>query len=490
VKRIVTPSEMQHADARAIASGVSESELVHRAGQAVAWAARSMLNGLYGRRIVAVCGGGNNGADGRVAAMQLHAWGVRAEIVDLKGIDHAAFERLLKRSNLVIDAMFGTGFRGPLSDDARRAIAAIERSNQPVLAVDIPSGIDAHTGAVHDLAVRAVRTITFQAPKVGLCSEPGRTYAGRVDVADIGIDIGPPLTWTTSGPWLGAPTPSDIAEALPARALDAHKWDAAVYVVGGSLGMSGAPAMSAHAALRAGAGMVWLASPASISGCAPELIVRQLPGTTDGAALQPEATSTVLDALDRFGALVLGPGLGRAESSANVVRQLVVAAPVPLVLDADGLRAVASHRDVLVRRSANNVGPTVLTPHEGEYQMLTGHAVGTDRVDAARRLARDTDAVVVLKGPATIVAAPDGRTISNPTGSEVLASAGTGDVLSGVIGALLAMGSEPFIAAAVAVYIHGAAAQPLDVGSTASDVIAALASTLQQHQHMRRTHHV
>jgi ADP-dependent NAD(P)H-hydrate dehydratase / NAD(P)H-hydrate epimerase len=479
VRPVVTPAEMGEADRRTIAAGTPEAELVQRAGDAVAAHALRMLGGTYGRRVLVVAGKGNNGADGVLAAGRLRSRGIGVDEFALAdGIVAPALERSLARADLVIDAMFGTGFRGSLSGDGAVVARAIAAHAVPVLAVDIPSGVDGTTGEVPGEAVHADETVCFAALKPGLLFEPGRSRAGRVTVADIGIDA----TAAWSGPatlhTLGA---SDLH--LPRRATVGHKWSAAALVVGGSAGMVGAPLLAGHAAARCGAGMVVCALPgaegASRAGVT-ELVARALPATPEGA-LAADAPDAVLADIERFRALAIGPGLGRDARTQTAVRAIVAHCPIALVVDADALYALASDPDALRARRAAGYPPAVLTPHAAEYARLAHKAVDADRAVATRELAARLDAIVLLKGPGTVVAGASGRAVVNTTDSPALATAGTGDVLTGMIAGLLASGAPPFEAAATAAYVHGRAATVAGTGDdlVASDLIAALHRTLE-----------
>jgi ADP-dependent NAD(P)H-hydrate dehydratase / NAD(P)H-hydrate epimerase len=484
VEHVVTPTAMAEADRRAIAAGTPVGVLVERAGRAVAWTARDLLDGCYGRRVLVACGKGNNGADGLVAARVLRGWGVHVEVAELASpVSRDRVARAMQRADLFVDAMFGTGFRGELDGDAAWLARTARTSGTTVLAVDIPSGVDGCTGATPGEAVQADATVTFAARKTGLCFEPGRTSAGEVRVVDIGLAVEPELVAAVMF------ESRDVHERLPARPAVAHKWMAAVMVVGGSGGMTGAPLLAGRAAMRAGSGMVFCGLPgddAARRGSGGELITRALPAVDDGA-LAARAVDEILASLDRFGALALGPGLGGHPETRRAVRGLVARVRVPLVLDADGLNALEGDLDALAARGATGVA-TVITPHDGEYRRLTGHAVGDDRIAAARTLAEATRSVVLLKGPTTVVAAPrgDAPVHLNPTGTPLLATAGTGDVLTGIVAALVARGVPPVDAAAAAAWVHGRAA--LDAaanlgtddgsGIVAGDVVEALASTL------------
>jgi ADP-dependent NAD(P)H-hydrate dehydratase / NAD(P)H-hydrate epimerase len=465
---VVTPSEMAEADRRTIAAGTPGDVLMDRAGQAVAWAVRRRLDGVYGRRVVVVCGKGNNGGDGLVVARVLAGWGCRVDVAKLADPpDAATLERMIARADVLVDAMYGTGFTGAL-DGAAAAVAA-RSADLPTVAVDIPSGVDGQTGAASGATVDAVTTVTFAARKPGLVFEPGRSHAGTVQVADIGIDVGPVR--------LGLTEPRDVRGWLLAheRPADANKWQAGVLVVGGSGGMTGAPRLVSEAAMRAGAGIIWCGLPgldAAARGGGSEIIAKALPATDDGALA---GLDDLLSSVDRFRALAVGPGLGTADPTRAAVRELMAKVAKPVVLDADGLNAFAGDAATLAERP----GPTVLTPHDGEYARLAGEPVGTDRVDSARRLAALTGAIVLLKGPTTVIAAPDGHATLNVTGGPELATAGSGDVLSGIIAGLIARGLPVFEAAAAGAFIHGRAGDRSGhTGLIASDLIAALPRTL------------
>lgn len=472
--RVLTPNETRACDRAAIDAGTPESVLVERAAGAVARAARRLLGGLYGRHVVVAAGKGNNGNDGRVAARILRSDGVGVDVFDLEaGIDPMAFSRALGRAHLLIDAMYGTGFRGRLEGDAAM-VAASALGVARTLAVDVPSGVDALTGRTSGAAVVADATVTFAALKPGLLTEPGRSHAGEIEVADIGVDP------SAAGGCLYALEAADVDALVPGRDPGAHKWSAAVMVVAGSAGMTGAALLAGRGAYRAGAGMVVCALPgdeAARRASGGEVVTRALAATDDGA-LVPDAVRPLLGDIERFGALVVGPGLGRALPTLDAVRQLVASVPVPLVVDADALVALGEDPAPLRERSAANRPPAVLTPHVGEFAALAGAPPGDDRIDAARSLAGRLGAVVLLKGPGTVVADPDGRALLTPTGGAGLATAGSGDVLAGVIGALLARGLEPFEAAGVGAWWHGRAGDLLDEGALASDVADALPRTL------------
>ena len=442
---VVTPEEMAAVDA---AAPDPVQVLVRRAGGAVARAAVQLLGGAYGRRIVVVAGKGNNGADGREAARRLRRAGALVTVLDA-----AANHTEVPPCELVVDAAYGTGFRGQWRPPDPRGA--------PVLAVDIPSGVDGRTGEASADVLAAVRTVTFAALKPGLLLGRGPDLAGEVVVADIGLDVGSASA--------GLVTDGDVGEWLPSRPRDTHKWRAAVWVVAGSPGMSGAATLAARGALRAGAGYVRLSTPGAPPGdVAPlEAVGRPLPG--EGWAEQ------VLADAGRFRAVVVGPGLGRGEEAAREVRRLVRSCPVPVVVDGDGLAALDE------AERAGLPPSTVLTPHDGEYRRLCGHQPVPDRLGAARELATATGAVVLLKGSTTVVAGPEGPVLLAAAGDARLATAGTGDVLSGIVGAFLAAGLDPPVAAAVAAHVHGrAAALGWPRGLVAGDLPELLPAVLEQ----------
>ena len=429
VQPIVTPAEMAAIDA-----GAPEpvDVLIERAGGAVARAALRMLGGAYGRRVVIVAGKGNNGADGRAAARRLELRGVRCRVVDA-----ADLPAVLPDADLVIDAAYGTGFRG--SFDAPE----LARPGTPVLAVDIPSGVDGLTGSAAGRVLRADRTVTFAALKPGLLLADGPALAGEIEIADIGLD--------TSSATAHRLTADDVAAWLPDRPRDSHKWRAAVWVVGGSPGMTGAAVLATRAAQRAGAGYVRLSVPGddAAQGAPIEAVVVALPATGWADVVSAD--------LGRFRALAVGPGAGTDPGAAQEIRTLVSAAWLPTVVDGDGLRALGeSAAEVIAARSHATVD-VVLTPHDGELEALTGAPPGPDRLAAVRQLAAATGAVVLLKGPSTLVAHPDGQVLASDAGDERLATAGSGDVLTGVIAALLAQGMDPLRAAATGAFLHGSA---------------------------------
>jgi NAD(P)H-hydrate epimerase len=450
MKPVVTVAEMKAIDADA---PEPEEVLIDRAGAAVCRAALRMLGGAYGRRVAVVAGKGNNGADGRTAAARLQRRGVRVTVVAAGELSR------LPEGDLVIDAAYGTGFRGGYD--------APDPGGAAVLAVDIPSGVSGDTGAAAEGAVRADRTVTFAGLKPGLLLGDGPDHTGDVEIADIGLD--------TSRRHIELLEDSEAAAWLPRRPRHAHKWQTALCVVAGSPGMLGAPRLVSSGALRAGSGYVRLGVPGADLAALPaqEAVGFALPET----GWEVDARK----ALDRCRALVVGPGLGRRDETIAAVRALVAASPVPTVVDADGINAVGSAAE-LARLTAGRTQPVIVTPHDGEFARLAGHAPGDDRLAAAEDLARATGAIVLLKGSTTVVADPGGRTLLAAAGSARLATAGTGDVLSGIIGSFLAQGVPGLEAAALAAHVHGAASRDGHaIGLVAGDLPELVATWLSRH---------
>jgi len=468
---VLTPAEMAGVDRQA---PEPVEVLVGRAGAAVAKRAARLLSGVYGKKVVVVAGKGNNGADGRAAAALLAASGARVEVLEAAEL---APGQTLPRAQLVIDAAYGTGLE--------RAYLPPCPSSSPVLAVDIPSGLSGSTGEVLEGggALAAVATVTFASLKPGLLLGSGPALAGDIEVADIGLGK---LAGAAARCWLVLD--SDVSALLPVRAREAHKWQTAVQVVAGSPGMTGAPWLASRAALRAGAGYVRLSMPGVDPSVMPpgELVHHRVAASG--------WHKEVLDGLSRVKALVIGPGLGpvtgdtdgAGPASAGLSGQLsggevglvVASAPVPVVVDADGLNAIGTLeglRAIVERRSE----PTIITPHVGELARLAGRPPGPDHLAAARDAAARSGAIVLLKGSTTVVAAPDGRALMSWSGDPRLATAGTGDVLSGMIGAFLARGVPAFEAAALAAHVHGrAACTGYSQGLVASDLPDLVASWL------------
>ena len=499
---LLDAERMRSVDAWAIDDrGVPSLELMDAAGGALAQAVRERA-GEGPVRVV--CGKGNNGGDGLVAARLLRETGFEVEVLllwpgaELSGDAAENLSRLggegiaeypdggiaapLEGSGAVVDAIFGTGFSGAPRAPAEAAIEAINACDAEVVAADIPSGVDASTGAGEGAAVNADATVTFHAVKLGHWVAPGRVLRGELEVAAIGIPPGQP-----GEPAAGLITPA-VLELPPRRGLSSTKFTSGeVLVIGGSRGLTGAVVLASSAAIRAGAGYATVAVPADLEAIFEVKLTEVMSRGFDGAEgrLASADAGAILAAADRATAVVVGPGMGRDADTFELVRELVAKLAAPLVLDADGLNAVAGSLELLAGRQA----AAVITPHEGELARLLeteSAEVSARRLEHAREAARRSGAVVVLKGNDTIVCDGDGegeRLAVNPVAAPALATAGTGDVLSGTIAALLARGTEPFAATCAAVHAHARAgnlaARDRDPESViATDVVAALPAGL------------
>jgi NAD(P)H-hydrate epimerase len=477
--------------------GIPGLELMERAGTGLA---DLVLEHAPSGRVVVVCGKGNNGGDGLVCARVLRERGLEVRVLllsaadELRGDARANYERLpgaapepfepgaLQGASAIVDAILGTGFSGeprePVASAIRAVNAGVERG-AAVIACDVPSGVDASSGEVHGDAVNSLATATFHAGKPGLWIAPGKGHAGTVTVIDIGIPPGGP-----ADPSIGL-IAERVTGGIPRRGRESTKFAAgSVLVCGGSIGLTGAPSMASEAAARAGAGYVTACVPESLNLIFETrlLEVMTVPLPDAEGSLEPSGAQIVLERAARSGSLVLGPGIGRRPRAFELARDLAHRAELPLLLDADGLNAHAGALASLAERSF----ATVLTPHAGELARLLdtdSKAVEARRRQSARDAAAEAHAIVVLKGDDTIVADPDGRIGVSTGGAPALATAGTGDVLSGVTGSYLAKGMDPFHAACAAVLVHAragrlAAAAHGPEGVIAGDVIEALPRAL------------
>jgi NAD(P)H-hydrate epimerase len=442
---LYTAGEMRAAEERYPDYPATVPDLMDRAGRAVATEVAARYPDA--QFVAVVCGGGSNGGDGRIAAEILERMGRDTRIVEPGGE--------LPRCDVVIDALFGTGFRGEPRPDAAALIEAVNAAGSPVVAVDVPSGVDASTGEIAGPAVRAAVTVTMHAPKVGLHVAPGRFHAGEVVVADIGLEH-----VETSARLVGP----EVLRLVPRRGDRDNKYTAgSVLVVGGAPGMTGAACLAAEAALRADAGYVAV--------CAP----REALPVIETRLLEPvkRPLEDVFDAVDRAGALAVGPGLGRDRK--ELVGRLLAEVDRPAVVDADALFELEPFR---------RAAPTVLTPHSGELARLLGREstwVDAHRLEALRLTVERFGCVVLLKGADTLIGAPGEGVLVRAANTPALATAGTGDVLTGVIAAFLAKGLDARLAAAAGAVAHGHAAARTRhrTGMIASDVVAALPAALE-----------
>jgi ADP-dependent NAD(P)H-hydrate dehydratase / NAD(P)H-hydrate epimerase len=485
------PERMRATDRWAIEErGIPGLDLMERAGRGLA---DLVVDVAPEGPIAIACGKGNNGGDGYVAARLLREAGreVRvlavAPVAELSGDARANAERVdgvepfeatrLRDCAVAVDALLGTGFSGVPHGAVADAIAALNAAGLPVVAADVPSGIDAATGVAEGEAVRARATATFAAAKPGLWINPGKSHAGAVRVVDIGIPQGAPV----DEPDVALIEDAPLLALLPSRSAGWTKFTSGhVLVAGGARGLTGAPSLAAEAAQRAGAGYVTACVPASqqpiLAQRLLEAMTRGLPD--DDGAHTADGVEAVLELATRGGALVVGPGLGRSDGALAFARDLVARTEVAVVLDADGLNAHAGDLEALAGRRA----PTILTPHEGELARLLdvdSSAVQARRLEHARAAAEQSQAIVVLKGDDTLVAEPGGLVAVSPGATGALATAGTGDVLSGVLAAVLSRDVDPFTAACAGVRLHAragihAAHEKGVDGVIARDVIEAL----------------
>jgi hydroxyethylthiazole kinase-like uncharacterized protein yjeF len=487
--RIVTGKEMLAIDQYSIGQGMPKAALMESAGASVALTARRMLGGdVCGRRVHVLCGTGNNGGDGLVAARYLHNAGARVHVFLIGQAERLRDEPeqfyrvllsmgckitrvetvnervlfVLDLADLIIDAMLGTGAKGSLREPLATLVQAVNEASKRVLAVDVPTGVNADTGEVTDSAIRAECTVTFGLPKLGLLLYPGAEYAGRLIVDDIGFPK-THLAWRSDDMpermWMSA---EYVSTLMRVRHPNSHKGDyGRVLVIAGSAGLLGAGELAARAAARCGAGLVTWGGPHSLwstmAAKVTEVMTLGFPETERGY-LGLQAASTIVTALPDKDVLALGPGIGRHESTVSLVKDVLAEASIPVVIDADALFALAASETQPVKPSQ---AAWVLTPHPGEAARLLGCTVAEierNRPAAARRLAERFGCVVALKGVPTLVTDHVERVLYiNTTGNPGMATGGTGDVLTGMIAGLIAQGMSPLKAAVAGVYLHGRA---------------------------------
>ena len=519
--KLASAAQMRELDRRAVEERrIPSIDLMERAAAEVAQAALDLLPDKPAKcRAAVFCGAGNNGGDGIGAARLLFLMGLKVRVflvgeygrltpdameetgrlsecgVELEGFDPADRDQAswARGSHVVVDALFGVGLSRDIApgSEAAAAVDLINSCRGAVVAADIASGVEADTGRVLGRGVKADRTVTFSLKKIGQAVGDGAVLSGRVTVHDIGI----PAALLREAVCPVQTVEADFAAAaLPPRKKDGHKGDfGKVLVVGGSVGYTGAPYLTALAAARSGCGLVYLGVPDSIWQAEAAKCVCAMPfplsgGWGDrlsGKARLRRALPAVLEKLGDCDVLALGPGLGRHEEAAQLVRDVLVRTEKPVVLDADGINALEGHIDILDSRRGR---VTILTPHDGEFARIGGSLAG-GRVEAARAFARAHGCILVLKGHRTVAAVPEGNALVNTTGNAGLAKGGSGDVLTGLTASLLAQGASPVLAAAGAVWIHGragdlAAEALTEYCMTPEDVIAAFPrvfSELQKH---------
>jgi ADP-dependent NAD(P)H-hydrate dehydratase / NAD(P)H-hydrate epimerase len=485
---LLTPAEMAEADRRTIAAGTPGIKLMERAGRSVAdgVAARYPL----GTKLMVVCGPGNNGGDGFVAARVLRERGYPVRLAlfgnrdALKG-DAAEASKgwtghveeispgVLAGGDVIVDALFGAGLARELKGEAKAAVETIAASGIPTIAVDLPSGIDGNTGKIRGAAVQATATVTFCRRKPGHLLQPGRDYCGSVTVAEIGISD---ATIKSIKPANFANEPELWRDKFPRPSRQGHKYDRGhAVVVSGPVHATGAARLAARAALRSGAGLVTIAAPkpslAVIAASVTAVMVREANGANGVAKLLAD---------DRMNCVVLGPGQGVGKPTRDTVVAAAKAKRM-LVIDADAISSFAGSPDTLAK-AIRPASSAVVTPHEGEFIRLFGPkskvTQADSKIERARAAAKVLGAVVLLKGPDTVVASPDGRTSLNRNAPPWLATAGSGDVLAGIVAGLMAQGMPAFEAASAAVWIHGEAGSVAGPGMISEDLDLALHDVL------------
>jgi len=509
--RVLNSAQMREADRRTIDDiGIPSLVLMENAGRQTVAAMEAVHSDLSERQVAVLCGRGNNGGDGFVVARTLAQRGVDVSVfllgrvADVRGDARTNLEILgrlgitvvevadsqawelhfseVSDCTLIVDAIFGTGLNAPLSGLIESVVADVNASGIPIVAIDLPSGLSADSPEPIGPSIEAGLTVTLAAPKLPLVLPPAEMRAGDIVIADIGIP-GEVLE-SVEGPRVDLLTRGSMRELITPRTADSHKGDyGRVLIVAGSLGKTGAAHLSAIGALRSGAGLVTIATPAScqqvIAAMAPEYMTEALSETADG--LDAEGVDRVLEwARD---VVAIGPGLGAAASTREFVRQLVDRATMPMVIDADGLNAFAGDPDRLAGREGRDI---IITPHPGEMGRLVGMStdeVQSSRLEVARNFAVSHHVYVVLKGHRTLIATPDEKVFINPTGNPGMATGGTGDVLTGMIAAWLAQLLDAEAACKLAVYLHGMAgdlaeADEGEVSMTASDVAGHLGDAM------------
>ncbi|MBB3591281.1 hydroxyethylthiazole kinase-like uncharacterized protein yjeF [Rhizobium sp. BK529] len=477
---LLTPAEMAAADKAAARSGIDSYGLMEKAGSAAAAAALRLYPG--GSRFIVLCGPGNNGGDGYVVARLLQESGARVEIfhlgdpqrlkgdaararavVTVKGQDLGYYDP--RQGDIVIDGLFGAGLAREVPPDVADLIRRVDEAGVPVIAIDLPSGLDGRTGIILGAAFRAAHTVTFMTRKPGHLLMPGRELCGTLEVFDIGIP-GRIVRGQTRG-LVAENTPAAWRAAMPAEQLETHKYKRGHLVVfSGEASKTGAARMSAMAALKAGAGLVTIAAPTeALAANSAHLTAIMLHAIDDAAALKKWLEDT------RLQAFVLGPGFGIGKKARKFVSLL---SDRHLVLDADGISSFKENPEALFDLFKGEPR-LVLTPHDGEFARLFPDIAAdkkAGKVDKALAAARRSNATIISKGADTVIASPDGRALINTNAPVWLATAGSGDVLAGIIGGLLAQGLPAFEAAAAAVWLHGEAGHRAGKGLTAEELAA------------------
>lgn len=512
--RILNAQQMREADRRTIEEiGIPSLVLMENAGRQVVAAMEASFDDLRTSRVAVLCGRGSNGGDGFVVARTLALRGVDAmvfllgTVAEIRGDARTNLEILgrlgitvvevpdaqawelhfseISTCDLIVDAIFGTGFRGPLSGMMETVVADVNGTAAPVVAIDLPTGLSADVADVGGEAIQASMTVTLAAPKIPLVLPPGESHAGDLVIADIGIPSG--IIDEVEGTWLELLTRESLRGLVAPRSHESHKGDyGRVLVVAGSLGKTGAAHLAAMGALRSGAGLATIAAPKTcvpvVAAMAPEYMTEALEETSSGG-IADEAVDRVLGL--RADVLAVGPGLGLDPSTVRFVQWLVERSGVPLVLDADALNAYAQEPERLVSRDGVDV---IVTPHPGEMARLTGLSVEdvqANRVEVARDFATTHRVHVILKGHRTVVATPEGKAFINLTGNPGMATGGTGDVLTGMVAAWFAQLLDAEGACKLAVYLHGLAgdlaeADEGEISMTAGDLLLRIGDAIAE----------
>ena len=514
--KLVTANQMQELDRRTITEcGISGIVLMEHAGRGAAeLLVRSFPEARRGS-IAILAGGGNNGGDGFVIARHLKKWGMQVKVYLFSSIDEvqgdaatnlqiwlamggelvevvfkgdfAGIKKECAKAGLIVDAIFGTGLHSKVKGFLKDTFSFINTLSQPVMAVDIPSGLDATTGKVLGEAIRADLTVTLGLAKIGQVIEPGISYVGQLEVIDIGIPRHLIIEEAAIKTYLI--DPDELAMSLlDPRPAQSHKGDYGhLFVLAGSPGKTGAAAMVCSGALRIGTGLVTLGIPASLNPILEAKLTEAMTAPLADAGsgyLTADAVERIHKLLEEKTALAIGPGISTEPSVQEVIMKLIPEITLPLVIDADAITALASRAEILKKGK----GSVIITPHPGEMARLAGittQEVQADRIAVAKSCAASYNAIVVLKGNRTVIAAPDQEVYINPTGNPGMASGGTGDVLTGMIGGLLAQGLPSLEAAKWGVYVHGLAgdmaAQEIgEIPLIASDIIDYLPDALTE----------
>jgi hydroxyethylthiazole kinase-like uncharacterized protein yjeF len=509
--KVATVAEMRRIDLAAIEEyGIPSIVLMENAGVEVVRQMENILGNLHNKKISVFAGTGNNGGDGFVVARHLYNQGAKVKVfligsktsvlgdalTNLQIITHMGIDILevenqhdwdkvkiaMTFTDCLVDALLGTGFTGKLRDNMTQVVESINKMNKIIVAIDIPTGVDADTGQIQSVAVKANHTITLALAKQGLLLYPGASYVGELSVADIGI---PRLLLSDLSIQQNLITSTDAGELFSKRQPDVHKGSCGkVLVVAGSRGLTGAASLAANAAMRTGAGLVTLGIAESLHDIMEAKLteVMTIPLAEGAAGFVGEDAYTNITTLSLQSDIVaIGPGLGRHEETLSLVRQVIKNVERPLVIDADALYALIGHTSILLEAKSM----PILTPHPGEMARLVGltaDEVNQDRIYIARQAAIEWGSIIILKGARTVVAFPDGEVYINSSGNAGMATGGAGDVLTGVIAGLIGQGLSSHEAALAGVYIHGLAgdivARSGMIGMIASDIIKALPAAI------------